>query len=87
MIASLSQTLNDPEAPLALRFRALFALKDIKTDKSVRAIGPAFNDKSILLKHEVAYVLGQIKLKSAIPILTAVLSNLNEDQMVRHEVI
>ncbi|ORZ31852.1 Deoxyhypusine hydroxylase [Catenaria anguillulae PL171] len=67
------------------RFRALFTLKALKTDDAVRAIGRGFADPSALLKHEVAYVLGQMKLEAALPILTAVLENTTEDSMVRHE--
>lgn len=45
----------------------------------------AFSDKSALLKHELAYVLGQIRNPIAIPILNGVLSDLKQDPMVRHE--
>ena len=45
-----------------------------------------FQDDSALLKHELAYVLGQIKSKEAIPILTLVLESMDQDPMVRHEV-
>jgi deoxyhypusine monooxygenase len=47
---------------------------------------PGFADQSALLKHELAYCLGQMKLVSALPVLQTVLENLNEDPMVRHEV-
>lgn len=47
---------------------------------------PGFADQSALLKHELAYCLGQMKLVSALPVLQAVLENLDEDPMVRHEV-
>jgi len=47
---------------------------------------PGFSDHSALLKHELAYCLGQMKLVSALPILESVLENLDEDPMVRHEV-
>lgn len=47
--------------------------------------GVGFVDESALLKHEVAYVLGQMRLSEAIPILTRVLENRTEDAMVRHE--
>lgn len=47
---------------------------------------PGFADQSALLKHELAYCLGQMKLVSALPVLQTVLENLDEDPMVRHEV-
>lgn len=42
-------------------------------------------DPSALLKHELAYVLGQLRHTQALPILGSVLQNLSEDPMVRHE--
>jgi len=46
----------------------------------------AFSDDSALLKHELAYCLGQMKVKTALPTLESVLRDENEDPMVRHEV-
>ena len=45
-----------------------------------------FRDESALLKHELAYCLGQIKRESALLTLEEVLRDTNEDAMVRHEV-
>jgi deoxyhypusine monooxygenase len=45
-----------------------------------------FQDPSALLKHELAYCLGQMKNAAALPILESVLANDREDPMVRHEV-
>lgn len=45
-----------------------------------------FADESALLKHELAYCLGQIKNTAALPVLESVLTNEKEDPMVRHEV-
>lgn len=46
----------------------------------------AFDDPSALLKHELAYCLGQMKMISALPVLESVLRRQDEDPMVRHEV-
>ncbi|TPX48497.1 hypothetical protein SeMB42_g02990 [Synchytrium endobioticum] len=73
------------DTALHKRFRALFYLKGLGTETAVDIIARAFNDPSVLLRHELAYVLGQMKLPYANPILSAVLGNLNEDPMVRHE--
>lgn len=43
-------------------------------------------DSSALLKHELAYCLGQMKLESALPALEKTLRDTTEDPMVRHEV-
>ncbi|KAI6114434.1 Deoxyhypusine hydroxylase [Pisolithus sp. B1] len=67
------------------RFRALFTLKSLKSDDAVAIISKGFQDRSALLKHELAYCLGQIKRTSALPVLESVLRNEDEDPMVRHE--
>ena len=50
-----------------------------------QAIGKGFSDPSALLRHELAYVLGQIQDPHAIPVLSAVLADVEEEPMVRHE--
>lgn len=45
-----------------------------------------FSDESALLKHELAYCLGQMRDESALPTLSTVLATESEDAMVRHEV-
>ncbi|KAJ7288218.1 hypothetical protein C8J57DRAFT_1706708 [Mycena rebaudengoi] len=67
------------------RFRALFTLKSLKSEDAVRVISAGFQDSSALLKHELAYCLGQMKKLSALPALESVLRNTSEDPMVRHE--
>ncbi|KAI8610188.1 deoxyhypusine hydroxylase-like protein [Chytriomyces sp. MP71] len=74
-----------PPAPLKARFRALFTLKSVQSNRAVDIISKAFNDPSALLRHELAYVLGQMKNAHAIPVLNSVLADLKEDCMVRHE--
>ena len=49
-------------------------------------INVGFKDDSALLKHELAYCLGQMKNVSALPVLESVLRDRSEDPMVRHEV-
>lgn len=43
------------------RYRAMFALRNKGGREAVSALGEAFSSKSALLKHEVAYVLGQMQ--------------------------
>ncbi|KAF9995414.1 deoxyhypusine hydroxylase [Entomortierella chlamydospora] len=73
------------KVPLHERFRALFTLKALADDASVDIIGRAFADESALLKHELAYVLGQMKNPHAHTVLRQVLATMDEDPMVRHE--
>ncbi|CDS08467.1 hypothetical protein LRAMOSA09829 [Lichtheimia ramosa] len=73
------------KTPLAERFRALFTLKNIADSRSIDIIAKALSDESALLKHELAYCLGQIGNPSANDVLSRVLGDMNEDEMVRHE--
>lgn len=76
------------KSPLAHRFRALFHLKSLGAEGNTRAIDiieEGFRDDSELLKHEIAYVLGQTKQPYAIGSLERVLADLNQQPMVRHE--
>lgn len=95
---SLRKALRDEASPLANKFRSIFALKNLGTERAIDIISEGtsflkfmiyhiigFNDSSALLKHEVAYVLGQMKMNHAIPVLESVLENSSEDPMVRHE--
>ena len=50
------------------------------------SVDKGFNDPSVLLKHELAYCLGQLKNTAALSTLESVLRNKSEDPMVRHEV-
>ena len=77
--------LRDPNRPLKERFRALFTLKGLGGEAAIAAISQCFGDTSALLKHELAYCLGQMKDVRAIPKLTEILGDCNQDPMVRHE--
>lgn len=87
----LAASLQDSSGnePLDARFRALFTLKGLApndTQKVIEIIDKAFdNNDSALLKHELAYVLGQIQDERAITCLERVLRDVQEHPMVRHE--
>ena len=92
-IASLRKVLTTESVPLARRFRALFSLKHLasqqpptpQTVPAIEAIAAAFSSPSALLKHELAYCLGQTKNNAAVSHLREVLENRGEDAMCRHE--
>ncbi|KAL1991180.1 hypothetical protein VTN49DRAFT_5684 [Thermomyces lanuginosus] len=93
-IAALRQTLTSESEPLARRYRALFSLKHVAslqpptdaTEPAIEAIAAAlFTSSSELLKHELAYCLGQSRQKAAVPYLRRVLENRSEHAMCRHE--
>lgn len=89
-LASLEATLLNVSGnvPLASRFRALFHLKSLGSagnEAAIDIIAKGFVDDSELLKHEVAYVLGQTKQDYAVSALVKVLEDKNQQAMVRHE--
>lgn len=63
-----------------------FYLRNILTDTSAQIILKSFNEnKSVLLKHEMCYVLGQMQKECAKEELIKILQNKDEDEIVRHE--
>lgn len=92
-ILPLRAALVSEATPLAVRFRALFSLKHYASEHpptlytlpAIRAIAAAFSSPSSLLKHELAYCLGQTSNLAAVPFLRAVLEDRLEDAMCRHE--
>lgn len=84
-IKEIGGLLNDPNRPLKERFRALFTLKNLGGKDSIDQISKCFDDESALLKHELAYCLGQMQDGDAIPVLERVLGDTKQEPMVRHE--
>uniref|UniRef100_A0A2M3Z926 Deoxyhypusine hydroxylase n=1 Tax=Anopheles braziliensis TaxID=58242 RepID=A0A2M3Z926_9DIPT len=84
-VVSIGEVLNNRERPLKERFRALFTLRNIGGEKALESITRCFTDDSALLKHELAYCLGQMQDVRAIPALTKVLADTEQEPMVRHE--
>ena len=81
---------SDNEPQELFFFLSCFALaslgeRNIRGQKSVEALAAAFLSDSALLKHEIAYVMGQMQDSAAVPHLIDRLSDLEEDVMVRHE--
>lgn len=76
----------DENARIFDRYRAMFALRNRGGPEALDALTRAFkSSKSALLKHELAYVLGQMQDAGAIGRLQEVLEDRNENPMVRHE--
>lgn len=84
-VAALRARLIDTELAMFQRMRAVFALRNIGGPAAVEALAAAFSDPSALLRHEIAYVMGQMQDPHAVPVLTRVLSTEAEHVMVRHE--
>jgi len=76
----------DYKAMLCHKYNAMFEDRTTGGDQfeSVMAVlGP--ETKSILLRHEACYVLGQMKDKRAVPLLTKILNDPEEHEITRHE--
>ena len=69
------------------RMRALFSLRNNRSNEAIDALCEGFSSTSALLRHELAYVLGQMQNNHAVPKLIEVLSDNDEHVMVRHEVL
>lgn len=84
-VEAIGRTLVDTAQPLPTRFRALFTLRNLGGRAAVEWISRAFEDGSALLKHELAFCLGQMQDEAAIPVLIRVLEDTAQEPMVRHE--
>ncbi|KAF7092158.1 hypothetical protein CFC21_094664 [Triticum aestivum] len=84
-VEQLRELLLNEQEKMYERYAALFALRNDGGDYAVSAVIEALGVKSALLRHEVAYVLGQLQNKAASDALSGVLKNVNEHPMVRHE--
>ncbi|XP_068653103.1 deoxyhypusine hydroxylase-B isoform X2 [Aristolochia californica] len=81
----LREVLLNEKNAMYERYAALFALRNHGGNGAVDAIVAALGARSALLRHEVAYVLGQLQDKAASVALSDVLRNMYEHPMVRHE--
>jgi deoxyhypusine monooxygenase len=84
-IEEIARVLQDQSRPLKERFRALFTLRNLGGERAIDSISQCFEDPSALLKHELAYCLGQMKDEYAIPVLTRILEDTSREAIVRHE--
>ena len=84
-VRSLREILLDENSKMFQRMRAVFSLRNNRSSEAVSALCEGFGASSALLRHELAYVLGQMQDKLATPTLIRVLSDESEHVMVRHE--
>lgn len=89
-VATLREQLLDRGQPLFERYRALFALRDAVPREGEAPIGAlceclSRTDESALLKHEIAFVLGQLEHTAADESLCDAVAREDEHGMVRHE--
>ena len=83
----LGDILCNVDLPLFERYRAMFSLRNRGGEDAVRQLCRALvhDTSSALLRHEVAYVLGQMQHPFSVDALEESLRRENEHSMVRHE--
>ena len=84
-LKELRTILLDEDQKMFQRMRSVFKLRNIRSPESCLILCEAFNSESALLRHELAYVLGQMQMDEALPTLIRILSDDKEHVMVRHE--
>ena len=86
-IYECDKILSDPSSKIWDKYDALFILRTHNTDLSIKTLIKNYNNlkKSHLLKHEVAYILGQMKNPIAIDFLIKILHDKKQGAVVRHE--
>jgi len=80
-----SMKVLDEHQPMFERMRAVFSLRNDGSDEACLALCQGFSSSSALLRHEIAYVLGQMQNEHALTALIERLCDINEHVMVRHE--
>ncbi|GJQ08497.1 hypothetical protein GpartN1_g288.t1 [Galdieria partita] len=75
----------DRSLSLFERYGYLFELRNRASPEAVSYLCKGFNDENALLKHEIAFVLGQLSDAQATESLMRLVSNPDEHYMVRHE--
>jgi len=84
-LSELAQCIRDESEPVAKRIQCVYLLRQIGGPRAVKALAPALSSSSVLLSHEVAYIMGQMQDLSALPFLTDTLANVRLDPITRHE--
>ena len=88
-VERLSAVLSDGGAPLPQRFDALFSLRSARSDDAATRVCACLLAETdvgaALLKHELAYCLGQMQRACASQTLRTVLADRTQAPMVRHE--
>jgi deoxyhypusine monooxygenase len=85
-IPQLQSILTDAKCDLFERYRAMFALRNINSEESALALAEALKcQDSVLFRHEIAYVLGQMQMPVTVRQLAICLEDKEENEMVRHE--
>lgn len=79
--------LNLKDNPIAQRTHAAFLLRTNGNIESALILSEALKirEDSSLMRHEIAYILGQMQFDIVCPLLQSILTDETEDLIVRHE--
>lgn len=83
-----SQSINDRKEFIGKRMRGIFMLRTMNTLPAAMELANSLlvtKGDSVLLRHEIGFVLGQMGYKETVPMLTAILEDTTENEIVRHE--
>jgi deoxyhypusine monooxygenase len=85
--ASLRSCLLNLAEPIAKRTHAAFHLRTLGTVEAMLVIAEALRQRedTSLMRHELAYILGQMQHNGATDTLSSILRDEEEDVLVRHE--
>lgn len=86
-IKEIGDIVCDAQLPMFERYRAMFSLRNRGGSDAVRELCRALitDTSSALLRHEIAYVLGQLQHPDSVEALEQSLRRTDEHCMVRHE--
>ena len=74
-VSEWREIICNEEERMFMRMRALFALRNVGGPEALDALAAAFSSDSALLKHEIAYVMGQMQDSYAVSCLVERLSD------------
>jgi deoxyhypusine monooxygenase len=89
--SSIAELLADHTADISKRYNAIFEARSFLTDEAtveaIKNLLDGFKTKSVLLRHEACYVLGQVGHLAATERLRKILADDMEHEITRHEAI
>lgn len=84
---SYNEIFLDNNACLYERYKIMFYLRNLNNKFAIEKLAEGFICESVLFKHEIAFVFGQMKNEDSIDVLEKVVRDEKEDSVVRHEAL
>ncbi len=86
-INKLKEIIKSPQSSISTKMKCLFILRNLENADASLCIQDCLSHDSVLLDHEIAYVLGQMKQSNSIEFLFKVSNDTSINPIVRHEAI